>query len=679
MKPSACSRNLLMILVVLCFECVLGKWHQRFSRQPSNITAWVGETVILPCEVEGRRGHVQWTRNQFGMGIDPSLPEWPRMTMVSNNGSCFCSLQIVNLRARDSGIYQCQAGATRDQPGIGSQNAWLTVLATPSDPEVLQGEEVTVTAGTETELTCISRGGEPPPQLAWSNYTESESGKAVIINAISNTTTFLAGKDTSVSSVVRFLPVLAHHNTSLTCRMISELLPGKSRHVTTRLHVRYKPEVTLTPEVAKVYEYGDAVFNCSARANPASNLLFAWMVNGQWVSGVNRQQLKLSSVGRQLNEAKITCQVSSQIGVASHTGRLQVLYAPQLTSDLKDVSAEMGQSVTLTCDVNGNPSPDIRWVKHDCETCRKIVGIGRNLMLNASRDSAGLYECRAVSPGFPIVTSRAHVWIRSVPRVTAHSPQTAALGQGGFIECRVHSTPLPASTNWYMYERRITRDDGHFRVVNIPSPGGITSRLMIDEVVQTDFGLYNCSFGNEYGWHSAIVVLESAGRSNGLVLGVSAVLGCTMLVAAFILWLVLRRRINKTAPAVDRNGRVETKVVGISLPVPKQDNIALSLTNSRSFSNTNSSTAAANNLHDITSTFRSDFTGTLNSDRSTYSTLNTNHNGADVLPSILQQRHLFYGSHSAMYANPDKKCPLTLSRLPPPPSYRSSIQLATHV
>ena len=46
---------------------------QSFSSQPSDVTVNLGEEVTLPCVVVNRRGIVQWTRDNFGLGIDRDL------------------------------------------------------------------------------------------------------------------------------------------------------------------------------------------------------------------------------------------------------------------------------------------------------------------------------------------------------------------------------------------------------------------------------------------------------------------------------------------------------------------------------------------------------------------------------------------------------------------------------
>ena len=57
---------------------------QEFYRQPENHTATQGsDTVFLRCIIQNKgRGAVQWTKGGFGLGIEKSLPNWPRYSMI---------------------------------------------------------------------------------------------------------------------------------------------------------------------------------------------------------------------------------------------------------------------------------------------------------------------------------------------------------------------------------------------------------------------------------------------------------------------------------------------------------------------------------------------------------------------------------------------------------------------
>ena len=47
--------------------------------------ASVGEHVTLPCRVVGKRGVLQWTRDDFGLGNDRDLTGFRRYTMTGSD------------------------------------------------------------------------------------------------------------------------------------------------------------------------------------------------------------------------------------------------------------------------------------------------------------------------------------------------------------------------------------------------------------------------------------------------------------------------------------------------------------------------------------------------------------------------------------------------------------------
>ncbi len=67
-----------------------GPWRQpadrhKYQSWPRDLTASVGERVVLPCRTARREEEVQWTRHHFGMGFDRKLEAWDNFRMVGND------------------------------------------------------------------------------------------------------------------------------------------------------------------------------------------------------------------------------------------------------------------------------------------------------------------------------------------------------------------------------------------------------------------------------------------------------------------------------------------------------------------------------------------------------------------------------------------------------------------
>ena len=58
---------------------------QAFLREPFDQIAIVGEHVTLPCRVVNKRGVLQWTRDDFGLGTDRNLTGFKRYRMSGSD------------------------------------------------------------------------------------------------------------------------------------------------------------------------------------------------------------------------------------------------------------------------------------------------------------------------------------------------------------------------------------------------------------------------------------------------------------------------------------------------------------------------------------------------------------------------------------------------------------------
>ena len=62
-----------------------GRLVQTFLRQPVDQTAKQGDHVTLPCQVDTKRGMLQWTRDGFGLGVERNLTGFDRYHMTGSN------------------------------------------------------------------------------------------------------------------------------------------------------------------------------------------------------------------------------------------------------------------------------------------------------------------------------------------------------------------------------------------------------------------------------------------------------------------------------------------------------------------------------------------------------------------------------------------------------------------
>lgn len=82
--------------------------HQRFAMEPQDQTAIVGSRVTLPCRVIDKTGLIQWTKDEFGLGVHRNLSGYDRYSMVGSDEEGDFSLDISPVMLDDNARYQCQ-------------------------------------------------------------------------------------------------------------------------------------------------------------------------------------------------------------------------------------------------------------------------------------------------------------------------------------------------------------------------------------------------------------------------------------------------------------------------------------------------------------------------------------------------------------------------------------------
>lgn len=94
-----------MISLGTAFNMVL---EQLFAMEPQDQVAVAGARVILPCRVVNKKGVLQWTKDDFGLGIQRKLAGFERYSMIGSDEEGDFSLQIYPVTLEDSGRFQCQ-------------------------------------------------------------------------------------------------------------------------------------------------------------------------------------------------------------------------------------------------------------------------------------------------------------------------------------------------------------------------------------------------------------------------------------------------------------------------------------------------------------------------------------------------------------------------------------------
>ncbi|KZS01125.1 Irregular chiasm C-roughest protein, partial [Daphnia magna] len=227
--------------------------------------------------------------------------------------------------------------------------------------------------------------------------------------------------------------------------------------------------------------------------------------------------------------------------------------SPEIRSRPANVEADIGGNVTLRCDVNGNPEPEISWT---FEGSRRVLSTGPAYTFWMNHDMAGKYTCTARVPGFAEVSADAHVFLKGPPTVRSKRIQFGLEGDTVRIECVAFAIPRPSKITWTHRGYEIDAGDPYVTFNNDPLPDGVRSTLIIREANDKYFGSYNCSVANDYGMDAAEIILrKETGNLQLLFISAGVVGGIVLLIACVMVIVVCQRRSNKKVEEGDKGDR----------------------------------------------------------------------------------------------------------------------------
>nr|CAH0099797.1 unnamed protein product [Daphnia galeata] len=522
---------------------------QRFEREPEDQTAVVGETVVMACRVLNKGGVLQWTKDDFGLGSDRNLSGFERYSMIGTEDEGTFSLQIRPVTLEDDGRFQCQVspGPESASTAIRSRYATLAVTIPPEPPQIVQGSHLITTEDREVELECQSRSGKPAAEIIW-----LDGDGNLITNNVEVFKEVLAdGKRTNVKSVLKLSPKMHYHNKNITCQA-QNAAERSPRSVSLLMEVKYAPKVTVTVEQERIAELESVRLSCHADANPP-NVVYKWYINDEIAYGDYTTELTIASASRKLNGAIVKCEVTNAVGKGEENQTLSVHYSPEIRSRPGNVEADIGSNVTLRCDVNGNPEPEISWTY---EGSRRVLSSGPAYTFWMNHDMAGKYTCTARVPGFAEVSADAHVFLKGPPTVRSKRIQFGLEGDTVRIECVAFAVPRPSKITWTHRGYEIDTGDPYVTFDNDPLPDGVRSTLIIREANDKYFGSYNCSVANDYGMDAAEIILrKETGNLQLLFISAGVVGGIVVLIACVMIIVVCQRRSNKKVEEGDKGDR----------------------------------------------------------------------------------------------------------------------------
>ncbi|XP_055371596.1 irregular chiasm C-roughest protein-like [Condylostylus longicornis] len=525
-----------------------GEIGQHFAMEPQDQTAIVGSRATLPCRVINKVGSLQWTKDDFGLGEHRNLSGFERYSMVGSDEEGDFSLDIYPVMLEDDARYQCQVGpGPKGQPGIRSRFAKLIVLVPPEAPKIVQGDFLITTEDREIELECISVGGKPAAEITWIDGAGNvlKNGIEYIKEPLPDSRRFTA------KSILKLTPKKEHHNTTFTCQA-QNTADRTYRSAKLLLEVKYAPKVSVSVVSGalaggRIAEGSEVRLSCHADANP-SDVNYRWYINDEAVIGDYTTEMIIHNVSRKYHDAIVKCEVYNVVGKSEESETLDISYGPEFKRPPKSIEADLGTTVTLSCDVDGNPPADIVWING---TSEREVGSTPNLTLKVTEYTSGHYYCKASVIGFPEIDAEVSVFLKRPPRITSSRTQIATPGDNAHLECVAFSVPKAKNVLWSFHGHEINISaNQEYSILDDQLIEGIKSILVIRDTKPKHFGKYNCTVINEYGSDEIEIELIANKTIPFLVVIVGAVSFVTfMLIIVVIITVYLKKGKKKLPPA----------------------------------------------------------------------------------------------------------------------------------
>ncbi|XP_033106116.1 CD276 antigen-like [Anneissia japonica] len=293
------------LLFLLSFESTAN-----VINQPEDITAEVGDTVILRCTVEtGSKVNVYWQtvtgdsvnyltdNTRIYPGTDAnSINE--RIEVVGDAKSGVFNLKIKPIIGSDSGKFLCLYFVD----GIhqtSSRVATLTVLSPPFEeyPICSLTPKNDIKIGDFVRMTCVTSGGIPPAKIYWKRFEEilpayrlEQDGRTYIsyeftLSELDNGAVFTCDAESPAIKTPRFCSVRPYRS-----------------ETSVRIQSRSTPLV----------DGKDGVFDCIASAIPTADV-FEWRLNNlpldndRYKLENDNQTLRISPLGSSDNDNVISC------------------------------------------------------------------------------------------------------------------------------------------------------------------------------------------------------------------------------------------------------------------------------------------------------------------------------------------------------------------------------------
>uniref|UniRef100_A0A4X1TD56 Hemicentin-2 n=1 Tax=Sus scrofa TaxID=9823 RepID=A0A4X1TD56_PIG len=231
---------------------------------------------------------------------------------------------------------------------------------------------------------------------------------------------------------------------------------------------------------------------CPALGNPAPSI--SWLQNGLPFSPSPRLQVSTAEVA---DAASYMCVAENPAGSAEKLFTLRVQAPPRIAGlNSEQVTAVLGNSVSLPCEVHAHPSPEVTWYKDGRalplgEKVFLLPGTHTLQLARAQPSDSGMYTCEALNAaGRDQKQVQLSVLVPPKFKQAPSGPQDAIVVRAGdtaVLNCETDSFPEAAVT-WHKDGQPLVLAQQTQALHHAPIPSQVL-----------DKGLYSCRVSNAAG------------------------------------------------------------------------------------------------------------------------------------------------------------------------------------
>ncbi|XP_027560313.1 hemicentin-1 isoform X2 [Neopelma chrysocephalum] len=444
----------------------------------TNITVTVNVQTTLPCETTGiPRPAISWKKNGHLLSVDQNQNTY---RLLSSG-----SLVIISPTVDDTAVYECSVS---NDAGEDQRAVELTVQVPPSIAD--EATELLVTKLSSVLISCTA-SGVPVPSLHW-----TKNGIKLLPRG--------DGYRILSSGAVEVPSAQLAHAGRYTC--VARNAAGTAhRHVT--LHVQEPPVIQAQPGALDVIMDNPIVLPCEATGTPQP--VITWQKEGINIITSGNSYTVLPSGSLQIARTAVEdagtymCVAQNPAGTALGKIKLKVQVPPVIKSHPKEYVVPVDQSVTLQCEAEGSPGPEISWHKDGQQILeslrRRVLSTGALQIVFVQPGDSGRYTCTATNAA-GASSSSTELAVHIPPRIRSTDTQyTVTEDSQAVLSCVADGIPAP-TINWKKDNMLLTEIVGKYQTV----PGG---DLILDNVVPEDSGSYTCVAANAAGEDTHTVTL----------------------------------------------------------------------------------------------------------------------------------------------------------------------------